>query len=344
MARKSSDQKRKERLHAKFITPDSIWNFYNDDRLLFDVLLKLCHMAVFYDETDTALMLKKGQLVTSDRELSTYFRKHHNASPETIARKLKKIAKLGFIALERVKYVGTKITVRHIAGTRNESENEAVNEAVNSKKRGTKTLSNQETNLIVEAVNSKKRGSKCQSLKTNLDLELELNIKPNTYLNSLTVCETSPQEEGKVSFGENIFPLDRDRVAQAEEVLRTYQEHFPAPSEATRSKFIAKFLQEKFSTQKLIEHVRALAADRTYGDTYSPMRLFFFDSNTKGIRDMLIKRAGDGFNWSQDVRWTIDSLAMDESIRKHFALDSEGLKSAVLQIAREMEIKMAARY
>lgn len=92
--------------------PDGIFQYLVSDDLTFKLMATLCRMAAKEDKTKGRLKLKKGQLVTSDRDLAAEL---GLSSHTNITRKLKLLSDENFIFVERTKYVGTLITVCCIA-------------------------------------------------------------------------------------------------------------------------------------------------------------------------------------------------------------------------------------
>lgn len=323
----------KERFYGFCLVPQSIFGYRHKDRLLFDLMIELSHLAVYQNETDTPLKLKKGQLVTSDRELAGLLF-HHNPSHQTIARKLNKLAKMGLIDVERRKYIGTLITVRVIAGTGNEPQ---VGPHVGPLSEPREHKDNNCLPSLTSHSVDHRTATKQESYEYLNNLKSKYSYSHTTNLNPPTVSEMPPEKSGLVVLTGNVFPIDGERISQAEEVLAVFQDKFPTPSADTRKKFIDRFVKEKSSVQKFIEYIEVMAGDRSFGGTNSPMRLFHFESTVKPIRDMVLKKASDMFKWRHDIETTVDSLLMDGSIADHFALDLEGLTITVQQIAIKIE-------
>lgn len=183
-------------------------------------------------------------------------------------------------------------------------------------------------------------GKKIPPKTLSLPQENSKSILDTTKNISLTVSKppTKPAESNPVVLDMVSQPIgDEEKIAEAEKVLEVYEAHFKKPSPVTRVGFVRNFIKNKIPADKLIADIKTLAGDILYGDTFSPNRLWEFDSRAKPIRDMVLKRTKQVLKSSFDMESALVSLGDDKAISGHFNHDFDKFESAINYVSRQME-------
>lgn len=190
-------------------------------------------------------------------------------------------------------------------------------------------------------------GKKIPPKTLSLPQENSKSILDTTKNISLTVSKspTKPAESNPVVLDMVSQPIGKQekaigneqKLAEARQVLEIYEQYFKKPSAGTRLGFIREFAGRNVPADKLIADIKTLAGDILYGETFSPNRLWEFDSRAKPIRDMVLKRTKQVLKSSFDMESALVSLGDDKAISGHFNHDFDKFESAINYVSRQME-------